>query len=168
MQSRAVSPKRATLNVAIRQTGTRLPPFGDRTDIETLTFIDTSAVIAILAREPEAARFAQKIAEASRPISAGHVLLEASMRLASILRVEPEAATAAALERSPNPASISRSDRPRRRRKRRRRCRPVRPQARRKAELNFGDCLTYACARVHSASLLFKGDDFAATDAPST
>jgi ribonuclease VapC len=34
-----------------------------------------------------------------------------------------------------------------------------------KAQLNFGDCLSYACARVHKASLLFKGDDFAATDA---
>ena len=34
-----------------------------------------------------------------------------------------------------------------------------------KAQLNFGDCLSYACAQVHKTSLLFKGDDFAATDA---
>ena len=34
-----------------------------------------------------------------------------------------------------------------------------------KAQLNFGDCLSYACAHAHKASLLFKGDDFASTDA---
>ena len=81
------------------QAGTRSPLSGGRTDIGTLTFIDTSAVIAILAREGDAAHFAQKITEVSRPISAGHVLIEASMRLASILRVEPEVAKAAAPER---------------------------------------------------------------------
>jgi ribonuclease VapC len=33
------------------------------------------------------------------------------------------------------------------------------------ASLNFGDCLSYACARVMKQPLLFKGDDFAQTDA---
>jgi ribonuclease VapC len=128
-------------------------------------FIDTSAVIAILAREPDAAHFAQKIAVASRPISGGHVLLEASMRLASILRVEPEAAKAAVLEAFSEAgvefvpidlavaesavSAFSRFGRERGG----------------KAQLNFGDCLSYACARVHGASLLFKGEDFAGTDA---
>jgi ribonuclease VapC len=128
-------------------------------------FIDTSAVIAILAREPDASHFAQKIAEASRPISAGHVLLEASMRLASILRVEPETAKAAVLEAFDEAgvdfvsidlavaecavSAFARFGRGRGG----------------KAQLNFGDCLSYACARVHGASLLFKGEDFAATDA---
>jgi ribonuclease VapC len=32
------------------------------------------------------------------------------------------------------------------------------------ARLNFGDCLSYACAKAHGAALLFKGDDFIATD----
>ena len=32
------------------------------------------------------------------------------------------------------------------------------------ARLNFGDCLSYACAKAHGAALLFKGDDFAQTD----
>ena len=32
------------------------------------------------------------------------------------------------------------------------------------ARLNFADCLTYACAKVHGATLLFKGDDFSKTD----
>jgi ribonuclease VapC len=33
-----------------------------------------------------------------------------------------------------------------------------------KARLNFGDCLSYACAKAHGARLLFKGSDFAHTD----
>ncbi len=32
------------------------------------------------------------------------------------------------------------------------------------AALNFGDCLTYATARVAGMPLLFVGDDFARTD----
>ena len=32
------------------------------------------------------------------------------------------------------------------------------------AKLNFGDCLSYALARHRAEPLLFKGDDFAATD----
>lgn len=32
------------------------------------------------------------------------------------------------------------------------------------ADLNFGDCLSYAAARHHNAALLYKGADFAATD----
>ncbi len=33
------------------------------------------------------------------------------------------------------------------------------------AALNFGDCLSYACAKVTKQPLLFKGDDFTLTDA---
>lgn len=32
------------------------------------------------------------------------------------------------------------------------------------AGLNFGDCMAYAVARKHDAPLLFKGSDFARTD----
>lgn len=35
------------------------------------------------------------------------------------------------------------------------------------ARLNMGDCFAYACARIHKAPLLWKGDDFAQTDAVS-
>ena len=37
-------------------------------------------------------------------------------------------------------------------------------RGRRKAGLNFGDCLSYAVAASASDSLLFVGDDFASTD----
>ncbi|HJQ55694.1 MAG TPA: type II toxin-antitoxin system VapC family toxin [Vineibacter sp.] len=32
------------------------------------------------------------------------------------------------------------------------------------ADLNFGDCFAYACARQHKVGLIYKGDDFARTD----
>jgi ribonuclease VapC len=32
------------------------------------------------------------------------------------------------------------------------------------AQLNFGDCFTYALAKVMDEPVLFKGDDFSATD----
>jgi len=32
------------------------------------------------------------------------------------------------------------------------------------ARLNLGDCFSYACAKEHGLTLLYKGDDFARTD----
>mgnify|MGYP000318400538 FL=1 len=32
------------------------------------------------------------------------------------------------------------------------------------ADLNFGDCFSYACAHAYSSPLLYKGNDFAKTD----
>ena len=37
-------------------------------------------------------------------------------------------------------------------------------RGRHRAALNFGDCLSYAVARLANEPLLFVGDDFAATD----
>ncbi|HIV76811.1 MAG TPA: type II toxin-antitoxin system VapC family toxin [Candidatus Sphingomonas excrementigallinarum] len=36
------------------------------------------------------------------------------------------------------------------------------------ARLNMGDCFAYACAHSQSAELLYKGDDFALTDLADT
>jgi ribonuclease VapC len=35
------------------------------------------------------------------------------------------------------------------------------------AQLNYGDCMAYAVAKVHGAPLLYKGNDFQHTDIPS-
>ena len=35
------------------------------------------------------------------------------------------------------------------------------------AQLNFGDCLAYAVAKVRGVPLLYKGQDFAQTDIPA-
>ncbi|MGD0565217.1 MAG: type II toxin-antitoxin system VapC family toxin [Roseiarcus sp.] len=128
-------------------------------------FVAASAVVAILARDPEAAELSAKIAAATHPISTGHVLLEASMRLASILRVRPDLAKDAVLEMfgeaGIDVVSIDRVVGER----------AVAAFARfgkgrgGPAQLNFGDCLSYACASVHGAAILFKGEDFAGTDA---
>ncbi|WP_171181879.1 type II toxin-antitoxin system VapC family toxin [Ruegeria sp. HKCCD8929] len=32
------------------------------------------------------------------------------------------------------------------------------------ADLNFGDCFAYACAKAYRLGLIYKGDDFAKTD----
>ena len=37
-------------------------------------------------------------------------------------------------------------------------------KGRHRADLNFGDCFSYAVARIHALPLLFKGDDFTRTD----
>ena len=37
-------------------------------------------------------------------------------------------------------------------------------KGRHRAALNFGDCMTYATARLAGESLMFTGDDFALTD----
>jgi ribonuclease VapC len=37
-------------------------------------------------------------------------------------------------------------------------------RGRHKADLNFGDCFAYACARERGVPLLFKGEDFVHTD----
>jgi len=37
-------------------------------------------------------------------------------------------------------------------------------RGRHKANLNMGDCFSYACARAHNLPLLFKGNDFIHTD----
>lgn len=128
-----------------------------------MIFVDTSAIIAILAAEPEAAMFAAKIQAERDRISGAHVVLEASMRLATISGATPITAEGQIMRafRDGNIAVM-----------------PITEdiahiavtaferygKGRDKAGLNFGDCLTYACAKAHGARLLFKGDDFTHTD----
>lgn len=128
-----------------------------------MIFVDTSAIIAILAAEPDAGIFAAKIQADEERITGAHVILEAAMALATISGLAPAAADAE-VTRALHAASIA-----------------VVPigedvahvavaaferygKGRGKARLNFGDCLTYACAKVHGARLLFKGNDFVHTD----
>ncbi len=127
-------------------------------------FVDTSVVVAVLAREPEAGEFASKIEHAVTAFTAGHVLLEASMRLSTMLGVSPLEAEAAihnmfseaGIDIVPITVEIAHE--------------AVSAFARfgkgrrHDAQLNFGDCLSYACARHHDVPLLFKGRDFAAID----
>jgi len=127
-------------------------------------FVDTSAIIAIIAHEADAAKFAGKIEAEDERITSAHVLLEASMRLASVLSLSPTVAdmlvtrllresgvAIVPITESIGHASVAAFERYSKGRKNR-------------ARLNFGDCLSYACAKAHGARLLFKGDDFGHTD----
>ena len=129
-----------------------------------MIFLDTSAVVAMLAREKDGPALADKLEQARERITAAHVILESAMRLSSLFNVSPSAAdsrvTALLRESSIEVVPIDED------------VAHVAVAAFERygkgrgsaASLNFGDCLSYACAKAHGARLLFKGDDFAATD----
>ncbi len=127
-------------------------------------FVDTSVIVALLAGEPDAGQFAEKVAAATNPITSGLVILEAAMRLASLLDLDPifvEARIRALLEEADIAviaidgaiattavAAFAAYGKGR-----------GHP-----AQLNLADCMSYACACVHRVPLLFKGNDFSKTD----
>ena len=122
--------------------------------------IDTSALVAILSLEPEAARLAQAIeADPTRLISAS-TLLEAGIvmeaRLGSAGGKERDLLVAkAGVVIEPLTADQASTAREAWRRF---------GKGRHAAALNFGDCCSYALARATGEPLLFKGTDFANTD----
>jgi ribonuclease VapC len=127
-------------------------------------FVDSSAVIAILTADPDAAALGAKLEAEKERISAGHVILEASVRLATLLGLTPAAAdglvtrllreaevTVVPITEDIGHTAVAAFERYGRGRGA-------------GGNLNFGDCLSYACAKAHSARLLHKGHDFAPTD----
>lgn len=122
--------------------------------------LDTSALVAILYREPEAEAFVQAVhdADACRISVANYV--ELSMVVESQLGAEGTRQAEAFLRRAGiaiEPVTIEHGELAR--------------QAfldfgkgRHKAGLNFGDCFSYALAKAAGEPLLFKGKDFALTD----
>ncbi len=122
--------------------------------------LDTSALVAILYEEPEAAAFAQAIhdADVCRMSVANYV--ELAMVVESQLGPEAMQQTQAFFRRAAiaiEPVTIDHGELAR--------------QAfldfgkgRHKAGLNFGDCFAYALAKATGEPLLFKGNDFVHTD----
>jgi ribonuclease VapC len=122
--------------------------------------VDTSALLAILLREPRGAACEAALVSAPRILISAGTLAEAALvaerrhmaaaldallqRLAMTVVVvdEPEARRTAAAH-----AEWGRGIHP--------------------AGLNFGDCFAYAVAKRHSCPLLFVGNDFALTDVVS-
>ncbi|TGQ36525.1 MULTISPECIES: type II toxin-antitoxin system VapC family toxin [unclassified Mesorhizobium] len=127
-------------------------------------FVDTSVVVAILSGEEDAGEWSNRIEQAPRRITSALVVLEAAMRLSTMLAVEPlvaEAAIEALLREAeikivPIDAGDAKlaiqafSDNGKGR---------GHP-----AQLNLADCLSYACAKCRDAVLLYKGNDFSHTD----
>lgn len=123
--------------------------------------VDSSALLAILFGEPDAAAYARAIVAAEgRKISAAN-WLETAIRIdrgsgaigsnafddlirEASIEVVPVTREQAQLARAAYRAYGKGSGNP--------------------AQLNFGDCFAYALAKATGEPLLFKGSDFAATD----
>ncbi|UFX13126.1 type II toxin-antitoxin system VapC family toxin [Sinorhizobium meliloti] len=122
--------------------------------------VDTSALVAILYREPQAASFVNYIhdAETTRISVANYV--ELSMVVESQLGPDGMRQAEAFFRRAGiivEPVTLEHGELAR--------------QAfldfgkgRHKAGLNFGDCFAYALAKASGEPLLFKGNDFSQTD----
>jgi ribonuclease VapC len=127
-------------------------------------FIDTSAIVALLTKEPKASEIAVAIAKAKRRYTSPLVRLETAIALARKLGVSPTAAEQrfddflheAAIEVVGITDEIGR----------------IAVAARESygqapARLNLADCLAYAAAKEHRIPMLFIGDDFTHTDIKS-
>ncbi len=109
--------------------------------------VDTSAIMAILRKEPEASAFGAALVE---------LCMVAESRAGAAVRAEVEALMAnAGIEVTPFAAEQAALAREGWRRF---------GKGRHPAGLNLGDCFAYALAQERGEPLLFKGEDFARTD----
>lgn len=122
--------------------------------------IDTSAIIAILQDEPECKAFIKVIERATACHISAVSFVEASMVIEArygynglrdfdlfVLKASIDVATVDAEQASLAREAFSKFG-----------------KGRHVANLNFGDCFSYALAKSLGASLLFKGNDFTKTD----
>ena len=122
--------------------------------------VDTSALVAILLKEPDHPAILQALLDApSRRVGAPNWL---ELRVVLDARLTPGANAAASqllggfeIEVVPFDATMAELARGAYRRYGR---------GRHPAKLNFGDCMAYALARATDEPLLFKGNDFSQTD----
>ncbi len=122
--------------------------------------IDTSALVAILAGEPERRAFIEKIEAAdTRLLSAGSYV-EASIVIEA--RYGPEGVRLLDLFLGRTGIEIAAVDVEQAREARLAFSRYG--KGRHAAALNFGDCFAYALAITSGEGLLFKGSDFSRTD----
>ena len=125
--------------------------------------IDTSAVMAILLREPAADLFRRAINSADVLLMSAATVLEASLVAEFRLNEDAAAALDRWLESSPieivavtrHQIAVARDGFRRF------------GKGRHPAGLNFGDCFSYALAKVSGEALLFQGTDFSRTDIKS-
>ena len=130
-------------------------------------FVDTSAIVAILCGEDDAAELARRLAAAERRFTSPVVRLEACMVLASRLDIASSQANAlfddfleeanvsiAPINDKIGVLAVA--------------CFESYGKGRHPARLNLGDCLSYGCAKAYRLPLLFKGDDFSQTDIEAT
>ena len=129
-----------------------------------ILFVDASAVVAMIAEESDKDALLDAIDSADRLIWSPLTCWESAMALAKLEKADLASAfedvlafgAVYAIEATPIgeaelAASIDASAR-------------YGKRSRHPAQLNMGDCFAYACAKVHGARLLYKGNDFAQTD----
>jgi ribonuclease VapC len=122
--------------------------------------VDTSALLSILLREHDANAFAEALSSASRLHMAAPVWLETAM-VATVRNGEVGGQEAVRLiedigiEVAPVDRALAEAALDGWRRY---------GKGRHPAALNFGDCFSYALAKVRNEPLLFKGGDFSLTD----
>jgi ribonuclease VapC len=130
-------------------------------------FVDASAIVAILTREPEADALANVLETARSPITSPIAIFEAVLgmcrkRQASVEEADGDvrefltvagvrAVSITEREAETALAAFARYGKGR-----------GHP-----AQLNLGDCFAYAMAKNHRTALLFKGEDFGKTDISS-
>jgi ribonuclease VapC len=121
--------------------------------------LDSSAVLAMLFGEPEAAALAGAAEQATERAISAASWLEAAMVAdnRSAVASAEFAGLMARLDLEIVPFTASQAVVAREAHRRY-------GKGRHKAGLNLGDCFSYALAKERGQALLFKGDDFAATD----
>jgi ribonuclease VapC len=126
--------------------------------------VDSSAVVAIFRQEPDAGDLARRIAEAARPMMSAASVLETSIFLRGLKQIAADEAERwldaflRTAEIDVEPFNAAQADLAR--------AAHIRfgKGTGHAAQLNYGDCFTYALAKAFGAPVLFKGGDFARTD----
>jgi ribonuclease VapC len=122
--------------------------------------IDTSALLAILFDEPERRTFNEAIEAAESLVMSAATFVEVSMVIESRFGTEGLRDLDVFIERAGIKLAAVDSEQAHVARRAFSRF----GKGRHRAGLNFGDCFVYALATVLGEPLLFKGEDFPATD----
>jgi ribonuclease VapC len=123
--------------------------------------VDTSALVAILKREPDWAIFAAKLETTTTVAMSSATYCEASIVIDSLKNPSISRALDDLIERSQieiEPVTANQS------RIARQAYRDYGKGSGHKANLNFGDCFSYALAHEKRQPILCKGDDFVHTN----
>ena len=123
--------------------------------------VDSSALVAILRREPERQRFTQMLREAAEVRISAATYFEVSIVIDSARDPITSLMLDDLIENSKitiEPVTEEQA------RIARQAYRDFGKGSGHRASLNFGDCFVYALARVKREPLLYKGDDFVHTD----
>ena len=126
-------------------------------------FLDASAIVAIIAMEADEPELSGKLDKASPRLVSPLSIYEATLGLARIARGDLNGARRSVADFTDSVGAVTvEIDR------------HIAEDAidaftrfgkgRHRAQLNMGDCFSYACAKAHRVPLLFKGDDFIHTD----